>query len=88
MSATLVHMSSRNITLSLPADLIRRAKVYAAAHDTSISAMVADLLGSRVGVASEYDEAWAAEVEVMAQGFGPGFSAIEGSRSALHERGA
>ena len=88
MSATLVHMVTRNITLSLPADLIRRAKVYAAAHDTSISAMVADLLGGRVGAATEYDEAWAAEVAVMTHGFGQGFVPVEWGREALHERGA
>jgi len=81
-------MVTRNITLSLPADLIRRAKVYAAAHDTSISAMVADLLGGRVGAATEYDEAWAAEVAVMTRGFGQGFVPIEWDRDALHERGA
>ena len=68
MRATLIHMSTRNITLALPADLIRRAKVYAAAHDTSISALVAELLGSRVAMETDYDAAWAAEVEVMQHG--------------------
>jgi plasmid stability protein len=30
----------KNITFSLPEDLIRRAKVYAAQHGTSVNAMV------------------------------------------------
>lgn len=34
----------RNITLSLPAELIRRAKIYAVQHDTTVNALVKDLL--------------------------------------------
>jgi hypothetical protein len=34
----------RNITLALPADLLREAKILAAEQDTSISALVARLL--------------------------------------------
>ena len=37
-------MVKRNITLSLPADLIRQAKVYAAEHDTTVNALVRELL--------------------------------------------
>src|SRR5690242_4516782 len=37
-------VKTRNITLSLPVDLIREAKVYAAQHDTTINAFVKDLL--------------------------------------------
>jgi plasmid stability protein len=37
-------METRNITLSLPTDLIREAKVYAARHDTTINAVVRGLL--------------------------------------------
>ena len=37
-------MEIRNITLSLPVDLIRQAKVYAAEHDTTINALVRELL--------------------------------------------
>jgi plasmid stability protein len=37
-------VDNRNITLSLPADLIRQAKVYAAAHDKTINGLVRELL--------------------------------------------
>ncbi len=37
-------MSSRNITLALPEDLLRAAKILAAEEGTSISALVARLL--------------------------------------------
>jgi hypothetical protein len=34
----------RNITLSFPSELIRKAKLYAAEHDTSVNALVRVLL--------------------------------------------
>lgn len=37
-------METRNITFSLPVDLIRQAKVYSAENDTTINALVRDLL--------------------------------------------
>ena len=37
-------MEARNITLSLPVDLVRQAKVYAAEHDTTINKLVRELL--------------------------------------------
>ena len=37
-------MANRNITLSLPEELVRKAKVIAAERDTSVSALVAELV--------------------------------------------
>lgn len=79
-------MPTRNITLALPADLIRRAKVYAAAHDTSISAMVAELLGERVALDDDYDAMWADEVEVMKKGFKSDIPGIPWTREDLYDR--
>jgi len=45
--------ASRNITLHLPVDLIRQAKVYAAQHDTTVTALVKDLLEKTVTAESE-----------------------------------
>ncbi|GAB3609198.1 hypothetical protein GCM10027414_13230 [Humibacter ginsengiterrae] len=85
-SATLVHMATtRNITLALPADLIRRAKIYAAAHDTSISALVADVLANRVELEDDYDEAWAREFELMRSGMYR-IGDVTWTRDELHER--
>ncbi len=39
-----LHVGNCNITFHLPADLIRRAKVYAAERDTTIDALVRELL--------------------------------------------
>ena len=41
-------MLTRNLTLALPPDLIREIKVVAAERDTSISAIVAEVLGDLV----------------------------------------
>lgn len=38
----------RNITFSLPEDLLRAAKVYAAEHDTNVNALVKDLLTDKL----------------------------------------
>jgi plasmid stability protein len=78
-------MTTRNITLSLPDELVRKAKVFAAARDTSISALVGDLLGQLVGENIDYDQAWSAEEAVMASG--PlRVGAITWTRDDLHAR--
>ena len=41
-------METGNLTLHLPADLIRRVKVYAAQNDTTINSAVKELLEQRV----------------------------------------
>ena len=41
---TLIYVDSRNITFTLPVDLIRQAKVYAAEHDTTINSLVREPL--------------------------------------------
>jgi len=37
-------VETRNITFSLPASLIRSAKIYAAGHDTTVNSLVRELL--------------------------------------------
>lgn len=61
-------MAARNITLSMPDDLVRRAKILAASRDTSVSALVAELLEQVVGGGMDYDEAWQVEEEAMRTG--------------------
>ncbi|GAA1808249.1 hypothetical protein GCM10009749_15780 [Agromyces neolithicus] len=83
-SVTLVHMANRNVTLSLPEEVFRRAKVFAAEHDTSVSALVADLLMSRVDV--EYDGVWAAEERLMREGVGLRVGDAALTRDEAHAR--
>ena len=77
-------MANRNVTLSLPEELFRRARVFAAEHDTSVSALVADLLMSRVDV--EYDGVWAAEEQLMRDGVGLRIGEGVLTRDAAHVR--
>ena len=41
-------MVNKNITFSLPVDLLREAKVFAAQHDTTMNAMVRELLEEKL----------------------------------------
>lgn len=79
-------MATRNITLSLPAELVRRAKVEAARRDTSVSAMVGELLESAIGDVEDDDELWAEEERVMESGL-LRVGEITWSRDDLHRRG-
>ncbi|HZJ09930.1 MAG TPA: DUF6364 family protein [Trueperaceae bacterium] len=79
-------MATRNITLSLPEDLVRSAKILAAQQDTSVSALVADLLRQVTDQGGEYDSLWAAEERLMAEGIGLEIGSITWSRDEAHER--
>jgi hypothetical protein len=79
-------VESRNITFSLPADLVRRAKIYAAEHDTTINSLVRELLQEKL---RREGRARAAADRLLAiADRGPYFTADPGSvsREELHER--
>jgi plasmid stability protein len=79
-------MATRNITFNLPTDLIRKAKVYAAEHDTTINTIVRDLLQDALQPESR---ARAAAKRFLAlSDSGPLFTADPSSisRDELHER--
>lgn len=79
-------MVTRNITLSLSDDLIRRAKVLAAQRDTSVSALVGELLEQLAGSTPDYAEEWAAEERLMQDGLGLRVGDITWTRDELHAR--
>ncbi len=79
-------MATRNITLSLSDDLIRRAKVLAAQRETSVSALVGELLEQLVGTTPDYAEEWAAEERLMQEGVGLRVGELTWTRDELHER--
>jgi predicted transcriptional regulator len=55
---TLIYVNTvRNVTFSLPVELLRRAKVLAAERDISLNALVKDALGQVVDRSGEYREA-------------------------------
>ncbi len=79
-------METRNITFSLPADLVRQAKVYAAEHDITVNALVRELL--REALIREGRARAAADRLLALADQGPYFTADPGSirREELHER--
>lgn len=74
----------RNVTVSLADDLVRWARVWAAEHDTSISAMLAQVLKEKMEKESRYvasmNEFLAMEAREVSDG-----SAYP-SRESLYER--
>ncbi|HET8926902.1 MAG TPA: DUF6364 family protein [Microbacterium sp.] len=79
-------MVTRNITLSLPEELVRKAKLLAAERDTSVSALVAELVEHLAGGSPDYDRAWADEVDLMRRDSGLRVGEITWSRDELHQR--
>lgn len=79
-------MATRNITLSMPDELVRRAKILAAQRDTSVSGLVARLLEQLVGDIRDYDDVAAQERRLMQDGTGLRVGDITWSRDEVHER--
>lgn len=79
-------MATRNFTLSLPKDVVRRARVLAAQQDTSVSALVSDYVKRITEDGIDYDTIWAREERLMAEGIGLEVGPITWSRANVHER--
>jgi plasmid stability protein len=57
----------RNITVSVPDDIYRQAKIKAAERGRSVSALVAQFLGSLGGQNDEFERLLAQQEEVLAE---------------------
>ena len=79
--------TTKNLTLHLPADLIRRTKVYAAQRDTSINGVVRELLEQIVSSEDRYRAAADRLLELADQG--PYTTVDPGSirREEIYDRG-
>jgi hypothetical protein len=62
-------MSTQNITLKLPIETVRRAKVVAAERGTSISALVGEKIDELIGEDAEYQAARRRALEWLKQGW-------------------
>jgi len=79
-------VETRNITFSLPTDLIKKAKIYAVEHDTTVNAMVRELLQEKVTQETKAQAAVRRLLEVASRG---PFSDVDPGtidRGELHER--
>ena len=62
-------MATQNLTLKLPAETVRKAKVVAAERGTSISALVTKKIEELVGEDAEYQAAKRRAFEWLKQGW-------------------
>jgi len=80
-------METRNITLSLPEDVLREVKVVAARRGTSVSALLAGALSEIVERESGYAAAKERSLAALGGGRDLGTGGeIRWSRDELHER--
>ena len=75
----------RNVTVSLSADIIRKAKVLAAQRSTSISGLLAEQIEKLVGEEDDYEQAKRRALALLDKGFHMG-GKITASRESLHDR--
>jgi len=80
-------MEKRNITLSLPKSLLKKAKVAAASEDKSLSELVRESLETRLRDVTAYRQARKRQIELLKMGFNLGTEGrIVTTREQLHER--
>jgi len=80
-------VKTRNVTLALPEDLLRRLKVIAAQREISLSAMLTQALEQVAEQEQGYAEARREMLEDLRKGFSLGTKGKIGwSRNSVHER--
>jgi plasmid stability protein len=79
-------VETRNLTLNLPVDLIRKAKVYAAEHDTTVNAYVRVLLEEALTEAQRTRAAVRRILEIAEEGPLSSVDPASISRDEIHER--
>lgn len=86
--ATLIYVKrTRNVTLALPVDLLRRARILAVQRDTSVSRLLADLLEELVESESGFALARQRSMARLEQELALGTKGRVGwARDDLHER--
>lgn len=78
-------MEKQNITISLPKQTIRKAKVLAASRETSISRLLAEQIETLIGEEETYQKAKRRAMAVLERGFRLG-GKIHSTRDEWHER--
>ena len=77
----------KNITVSIPEEVYRQARIKAAERDTSVSAMVREFLLSQSGDESDFERRRRLQTEVLAS-IGSFRAGDRMSRDQSHERDA
>jgi len=80
-------VETRNITLSLPTETLRRVRVIAVERDTSVSGLLAETLETLVREADRYEQARRDHLALLDEEIDLGTGGeIPSSRESLHER--
>jgi len=77
-------MSKTNLTISVEKDLLRAMKVIAAQSDTSVTALLTEMMEARAKQDAEYERAKKRAKARMRNGWNLGFK--PGPREELYER--
>ena len=80
-------MKTRNVTLALPENVLRRLKLAAVKQDTSLSAMLSRVLERMADEEEGYAEAGRGMLKDLKRGYDLGSNGkISWTRESLHER--
>jgi hypothetical protein len=79
--------STRNITLAIPKDILKKAKLLAVEKNTSLSALLAHTLEELIAQEEGFLEARRSSLELLEKGFDLGTNdQVRWTREDLHER--
>ena len=78
-------MSKQNLTVSLPVQTLKKAKILAARRGSSISGLVAEQIEGLVAEDEAYQQAERQAMALLDRGFHMG-GVIRATRDELHER--
>ena len=80
-------METQNITLSIRKDLLKKARLIAVEHQTSLSGLLANYLEQIVTEEADYNEARTRQMQQMERGYDFGTAgSIIMDRESLHAR--
>jgi Arc/MetJ-type ribon-helix-helix transcriptional regulator len=80
-------MEKQNVTLSLPKELLKKAKMMAASRHKSLSEFLRESLEERIRESSGYRTAKSRQLRLLKEGFDLGTKGRIGfTRDELHER--
>jgi hypothetical protein len=80
-------MDKQNVTLSIPEDILQKAKIWAAKQNMSLSNLFTQALIDMLERADQYELAKERQLARMQQGFNMGTEGeINWTRAELHER--
>lgn len=79
--------SIQNVTLAIPKDILRKAKILAVQRNTSLSRLLTETLVELVTQAEGYEQAKQRSLELMERGLNLGTNGkVTWNREVLHER--